>query len=298
MTAVSEAFDGHGYHGPMLESLRLSVVEFLLSAMWVFISAMGIVSALFCLPACSGAAPMSQPPPQMMMCPSPTVGVQVSLVTGFAAAACMSMSFAPMQQTKFGGVSGGHFHPAISLASTLRGYLSISRFCFICIGQLLGAIVGAQLVATTIESSCTSAALMLKHSNVSPGSQVFLHFILNFMLVLMHLWNHERFGYMPTPICVGFLYVSATLLTQNLLGGQVINPLRSFGLAAIGVITWDRHWEVWLGSLLASPAAAFVDFVLYGQPWEGALRYASNLDKQELHDESSETADSERGQSM
>merc|ERR1712232_403691 len=93
--------------------------------------------------------------------------------------------------------------------------------------------------------------------------RVLLTAILTALLVLTHLWAHERAMFMGTPILVGFAYIAATLVGLQILGNDVPNMLRSFGLAAVGAEGWDAVSAASFGALCGSLAAVLVDALVF-----------------------------------
>mmetsp|Transcript_53172 Transcript_53172/g.171470 ORF Transcript_53172/g.171470 Transcript_53172/m.171470 type:complete len:160 (+) Transcript_53172:616-1095(+) len=89
---------------------------------------------------------------------------------------------------------------------------------------------------------------------------------------LVHLWAHERLMSMATPILIGFTYVAITLVGSEMLGGEVPNMLRTFGLSVVGIGSWHRFPAVAIGSACGGLAAALLDVLLFGRRfWHGLL---------------------------
>merc|ERR1712025_411537 len=83
------------------------------------------------------------------------------------------------------------------------------------------------------------------------------------LLVLAHLWAHEKAMFMGTPILVGFAYIAATLVGLQMLGDEVPNMLRSFGLASVGAVGWEAAGTSSIGALVGALAAALLDTLVF-----------------------------------
>lgn len=266
--------------------LRFCLIELILSACWVFISVASIVAANWCVPSCKGIAmdkmtPMDGKSTMLvagtrgsaagMSCPPPTLTIQVSLATGFAAAVVSGLSFSPggsqnaeRSAISLATTSGGHFNPAVTLGLVARFYMRPHRLVTYILAQLLGAMIAAALLLVAIGGACFVDAYQAVPTSTLPvGSCVLLEAILTMLIVLVHLWAHEKALFMGTPILIGFAYVAASLIGTIMLSNHVPNPLRSFGLAVVGVGSWGQVGVDSVGALCGSLAAALVDMVVF-----------------------------------
>ena len=76
------------------------------------------------------------------------VGTTTAVLTGgnlLATAAAFGLSLTAMIYA-LGGVSGGHFNPAVSIAQWLTKKISLVEFGFYAVAQLVGAILGTLLL--------------------------------------------------------------------------------------------------------------------------------------------------------
>ena len=254
---------------------RLSGMEFVVTALWVFASITISLAAKFgCTPACSASAPSMPPMPMLdgnsmaMMGCAPTVTIEQALTTGFAAAAAAGMSFnahSTRQPDKLYDAthSGAHFNPAVSLSLALRGRLPRVRLPIYVLAQLFGGILGAALsVAVAGNHACLKGVLEMKMMLTS-GGEILLQTMLVAFLTLVYHWAQCRHAAMATPIFIGFTYIMAYLPGFSLLRGHVVNPTRAFGLAAIGAEDWGWTWRIWIGSLCGSVLGAALDALLF-----------------------------------
>jgi len=238
----------------------------------------------------SGEMAMRRLTAMSTMCPPPTVGIQVALITGFSASVAASLSREP----PMGGASemgtptsGSLFHPAVVVAFCLRGKLTVMRALSYLAFQIVGALVGGALLLGVLGDGCFSQSFTMagfSHGGVSKGSCVLNDAILSMMLSLVYLWTSERLKFMPSPIIVGFAYISATMQGYPKTG-SVFNPLRDFGVAAFvgDAVAWK--WAPWVGALVGGGLAALLDILLYSpRLWD---RYGA---ASKVHDESRSNA--------
>jgi len=262
-----------------------------MSALWVFVSAGASVGANICSAACQPEVVASMPAGgsmrrmavAAMACPPPTLVIQVSLATGFGAAVTTGLSLVPSGSSGSGPresltlvdakSSGGHFNPAVSLSLAARRFMTPMRLLTYISAQLVGAVVGAALWMGIVSKECYSSAFTHGTVLIEPlGSQILLHCMLTLTIALVHLWAHERLMSMATPILIGFTYVAITLVGSQMLGGEVPNMLRTFGLSVVGIGSWHRFPAVAIGSACGGLAAALLDVLLFGRRlWHGPV---------------------------
>lgn len=247
--------------------LRLAALEFVSSAVWVLVSVCSVIQANLCAPSCQWPSSLGGMDSKgMMACPPPTLNVQVSLATGFAAAVATGLAFkGSSRDAEVSLSSGGHFNPMVTLGMALSGYVPPRRALSFLAAQLLGGAASAALLLGVAPTRrCYEDALSAGSNGQAPwGSQVLLQAALGFLLVLMHLWTHERLMNMAMPVLVGFAYIAACLAGLQILGQDVPNPLRSWSLAVIGIRSWSSAGSCWLGTLCGSLTAVAVDLAIF-----------------------------------
>lgn len=241
-----------GFH----KELQLATREFLITVLWVFVSLDSNVSATTCLASCGRHAT------QMAQCPPPTLNIQVSLATGFAAGVASALTF--QGKASDGGNVGGHFNPTVTLALAIRGALPRGRAVAFMLAQILASLLAALMVLSISGRECLDDNFhMMEEAMMAPGgSRLFLQIILSVVIVFVPLWAHERQGLMAVPVLVGFSYIAVSLtgLPQLM---DVPNLLRCFGLLLIGVRNWSMVWPALLSTLIAAPLSVAVDTLLF-----------------------------------
>ena len=175
-----------------------------------------------------------------------------------------------------GGLSGGHFNPAVTFGFLVTGRQTAISAVAYWVSQLLGAVVASLALVTVFPDDVWRAA-SLGAAAVNPGltdfGAVIVEFILTFLLVSA-VWGtavDER-----RPMIGGFgigLAVTMDILIGGPLTGAAMNPARAFGPAVVAGY-WPSHWVYWVGPLLGGGAAASVyhRFALPRPAWEPETR--------------------------
>ena len=189
---------------------------------------------------------------------APAVGSGAGIV-GIALAHGLALSVAA---NAFGGISGAHFNPAVSVGFFVTGRLPLLSLGPYIGAQLLGATTAALICRMIFPAEAVAQAqLGLPLPAVwAPSMAVFLgEFVMTF------LWMTAMFG---TAVDVrgqgvkigGFgigLTVAFDILAGGALTGASMNPARSFGPALVmGNFAW--HWLYWVAPIAGACVAAIV----------------------------------------
>lgn len=160
----------------------------------------------------------------------------------------------------FGGVSGGHVNPAVTLALALARKFSWRLLLPYWIAQLLGgAAAGLLLLVLTPAGAGTVARLgtPVLGAEVGAGAAIGIEAILTLFLAL------AVFGTAVAPAApriAGFgigLTVAADILMGGPLTGAAMNPARWFG-PAVASGAFADWWIWWVGPLLGGAAAGLL----------------------------------------
>lgn len=164
-----------------------------------------------------------------------------------------------------GHVSGGHFNPAVSIGLSAAGRLPRRNLPAYLVSQILGACLGAGLVALIATGKPGLEGALASVSNGygdhSPSgfgllAALTLEYVLTFFLVMVVLGSTD--GRAPkgfAPLAIGL-----TLIAIHLVGIPVtnlsVNPARSTG-PALWVGGWAllELWVFWLSPLLGAYTA-------------------------------------------
>lgn len=261
------------------KELRLAAQEFIVTTLWVFVSMCSTVSATVCLASCNRQGEMSQP------CPPPTLNVQVSLATGFAAGVANGLTF-QVKGDKSGNF-GGQFNPAVTLALAMKGEMPPKRAVVFITIQLIASIFAALLASLTSGRQCLEENFHMMSATMAPASvRILLQVIFSLFIVFVPLWAHQRRS-MAVPVLVCFSYIAATLtgLPQLM---DVPNVLRCFGLLLIGLRNWSMVWTAAIGTLIAAPLAVLLDVVNLTDEKSEEVNGAVSTDDIETDEEQSE----------
>lgn len=156
-------------------------------------------------------------------------------------------------------ISGAHINPAVTFGAWVTGKISLNRGIMYVVAQLVGAIVGALLLAAVIPAAARgNLGAHGLGSGVTAGGGLVAEIILTFALVFV------VFGTAIDPKGLGHLApvaIGLTVLVDHLFGvpvtGASMNPARSFGPALVAG-AWDNHWIFWIGPLIGGALAALV----------------------------------------
>ena len=176
-----------------------------------------------------------------------------------------------------GNVSGCHVNPAVSFAMLLSGKMSGKDFCSYVVAQLIGAAIGAGLLAwcvasapdfafggvTKIDDVVTgSIAANVLQKNATWGLALLAEVLLTmfFVFIILGATDEKKgagnFAGLAIGIALGLVNI-AVIAVDNC----SVNPARSFGPALFseGAGAWSAFWIMVVGPL----AGAALAVVLY-----------------------------------
>lgn len=159
-----------------------------------------------------------------------------------------------------GGVSGGNFNPAVSLAMMMNKRLEVKDGIFYIIAQFIGAIAASGVLSIFIK------ALDLPRDgfgqtdfpNITAGQAFLFEAIITFLFVFVILMvTSSKFGNQAlAPIAIGTVLSFLIIVALNVTGGS-LNPARSFGPAIFaGGSALSNYWVYLLAPLVGSAVAA------------------------------------------
>jgi MIP family channel proteins len=162
----------------------------------------------------------------------------------------------------FGGVSGAHFNPAVTIAMLSTGRIPAANALIYIGAQCAGATTAALLCSSIFPVAAVAEAnlgIPLPAGWVTPGTLVLVEFILTFLLVTAIFGTavDDR----GKAVKIGGFGVGLTVTFDILAGGPVtgasMNPARSFGPALVqGYWTW--HAFYWIAPIAGGVAAALL----------------------------------------
>lgn len=176
----------------------------------------------------------------------------------------------------FGGISGGHFNPAVSVGLVVAGRFRAAELPGYVIAQVLGAIAGAgvlYLIATGKAGADIGGFATNGFGEHSPGgfnsraamlTEVVLTAI--FLIVILGTTskrNPAGFGGLAIGMCLTLIHLISIPVTNT-----SVNPARSTGPALFGPgYALDQLWLFWVAPIVG----AFVGALIYRQmlSWAG-----------------------------
>lgn len=152
-----------------------------------------------------------------------------------------------------GHVSGGHFNPAVTLGSFVRGRCEARDVGPYIISQVLAAFVGGVAGSILVERSSTVS------QNLVTGPTILAEFLFTFALVYVVL-NTTTAKANAGNSFYG-LAIGGTLMAGVITVGEIsigsFNPAISVMLGITGALSWVDSWMHFLPQLLAAVCAAY-----------------------------------------
>lgn len=202
------------------------------------------------------------------------IGVSSIIITGNIIAIAFAHGLAiALMVSALGGVSGGHFNPAVTIGFWVTQRIeSVSAVAYI-VAQLVGAVIGALLVNALLPTSLLDITGTLG-TPVLDGQIGFINgiaieAILTFFLVIV-IFGTAVDSRRPAlgGMAIG-LAITMDILAGGPLTGAAMNPARALGPALISG-TWANHLVYWIGPIIGSLAAALLyQVVLISKGTEG-----------------------------
>ncbi len=190
-------------------------------------------------------------------------------ILGIALAHGLALSVAV---NAFGGVSGAHFNPAVTIGFLATGRICPPRAVCYIVAQLLGASIAALACNFIFPPEAVNSAhlgIPLPAPWISP--EVLLPTVLVAEFIMTFLLMTAIFGTAVDErgkaVKIGAFGIGLTVTFDILAGGAVtgasMNPARSFGPAFIQAITgnenaWDHHLLYWIAPVVGAVVAALL----------------------------------------
>jgi MIP family channel proteins len=189
---------------------------------------------------------------------TPAVGSGAGIV-GVALAHGLALSVAV---NAFGGISGAHFNPAVSMGFFVTGRLPLFSLGPYIAVQLIGATTAAIICRMIFPAEAVVQAqlgLPLPAVWATPMAVMLGEFVMTFLLMTAIFGTAVDVrgeGVKIGGFGVG-LTVAFNILAGGALTGASMNPARSFGPAlVVGNFAW--HWVYWLAPIAGACVAALL----------------------------------------
>ena len=162
----------------------------------------------------------------------------------------------------FGGISGAHLNPSVSLGFLLTNQMKIKDFAFYIVSQVLGAFCGFLFLyhlLSSFKGEVTDLACNgygeLSPSKISVVNAFFFEFFITCFFVYVILTNCAK---QEAPFIIGCTLGAIAFFGGSLTGGSM-NPARSLGPALImGGTALKQVWLFIVAPLLGGAAGAYL----------------------------------------
>lgn len=159
-----------------------------------------------------------------------------------------------------GGISGGNFNPAVTVAMMLNKRVSAKDGLFYIFSQFLGAVVASGVLSIFIKALKLPADGygQTDFPDISAGAAFLFEAIITFLFVfIISMVTSAKYGNQAlAPIAIGFALSFLIIVALNLTGGS-LNPARSFGPAIFaGGHALSHYWVYLLAPIVGSVIAA------------------------------------------
>ena len=157
-----------------------------------------------------------------------------------------------------GALSGAHFNPAVTAGFVATGRMAPVRGAQYVGAQVAGAALASLLLAFLFGREVVAAGTPAVANNVDPVGGAVVELVTTFLLVLVVFGTavDDRAPKSLFPLAIG-LTVVMDIMATGPITGAAMNPARALGPALVGGM-WEAHWVYWVGPLLGSIAAAFL----------------------------------------
>ncbi|ESO05156.1 hypothetical protein HELRODRAFT_185503 [Helobdella robusta] len=168
--------------------------------------------------------------------------------------------------TAFGGISGCHINPAVSLGFLVTRRISLIRFLLYAIVQAAAAIAGAKLLyeLTPEGPRRELQVVVMPLPGISDSNAAFVEFFLTFLLmftVYACIDGGKPVAHGTAPFIIG-LSVTTGVFSAGLYSGGCMNPIRALGPAVVQNY-WRHHWVYWVGPMMGAVVAALLYDLLF-----------------------------------
>ena len=154
-----------------------------------------------------------------------------------------------------GGISGGHFNPAVTFGFLVTKRISIEKAAQYWVSQLLGASFAAWILKSVYGSMAGTVGGASLSQGVSPMKAMLAEGIGTFLLMLVIVGTAiDKRGSFAAGFPIG-LTISSVILVIGPMTGAALNPARWFGPALV-TGSWSNAWVWLLGPLLGASVAA------------------------------------------
>jgi aquaporin Z len=172
-----------------------------------------------------------------------------------------------------GGISGGHFNPAVSVGLMMAGRFDAKNLVPYVIAQVVGAIVASTVLYLIVSGKADFAGIggfaTNGYGDASPGkygltSALIIEVVLTFMFLMIILGStHGRVPAGFAPIAIGLALTLIHLISIPVTNTSV-NPARSTGPALfVGGVALQQLWLFWVAPIIGAAIAGIVHKAMF-----------------------------------
>jgi aquaporin Z len=167
-----------------------------------------------------------------------------------------------------GGISGGHFNPAVSVGLFVAGRFEAKELIPYIIAQVVGAVIASTVLYLIVSGKADFAGIggfaTNGYGDASPGkfsmsSALIIEVVLTFMFLMIILGSTtKRVPAGFAPIAIGLALTLIHLISIPVTNTSV-NPARSTGPALfVGGLALQQLWLFWLAPIVGAVLAGIV----------------------------------------
>ena len=162
----------------------------------------------------------------------------------------------------FGGISGAHINPAVTIGMLATGRIRLPLAALYVVAQLAGGVAGAAICRAIFPADAATAAMLgipLPATWASTSTVLLVEFVLTFLLMMAVFGTavDDR----GKTVKIGAFGIGLMVAIDILAGGPVtgasMNPARSFGPALVAG-HWAFHWMYWVAPVLGGVVGALL----------------------------------------
>ena len=158
----------------------------------------------------------------------------------------------------FGGLSGAHFNPAVTLGMVLKGKTTSEDAIGYLVAQVAGGVLASSLVLYVTEKDAVLNTVT-RHPNLDTTQTLIVEAMLTaiFVMVILRATSGDgKSAPFAIPMALVVIHLAATGVT-----GASVNPARSLGPAIVGGDYTDI-WVYIVGPLVGAAVGYYLDKLL------------------------------------
>lgn len=199
-------------------------------------------------------------------------GFLMSAIAGGVALMCMIYAL--------GGISGGHFNPAVSLAATLSKRISSQELITYWAAQIVGGLLAVLLCQQLFASAALATAVSTPAFGVSTSTALIAEAVATFFLCItvLGVTSNQSTSRAANGLAIGATLILGGLLIGSLTGAS-LNPARSLAPAILAG-DFSNILTYLAGPFIGAAIAGFLGNVLFTADSQSSSGSSSNYNSQ------------------